>query len=180
MGSLLNNTLFFIAALALGFAVLFAWPTETPTGMVAKAGPATDKPYVQLLAPDDDSNIYGPVQTYAYRVENVDYDARCGLMTDGEPTGDESILAPGQLGTFKTELEPGRHTWRIECQLLNGRTIASPDWTFNTGRYPESSNEATGMAPSFPEEPSDGKGVFLALFLIAGMVWIANWSRKKH
>jgi len=137
-------------------------------------------PYIDLISPDKEAVSYNLVQTFLYKVENVDYNVFCTLIVNEDRLASQEI-SPNELGEFKQDIDLGYHKWSIGCRLLNSRTISSPPRSLLVEHPTElgrSFEKITGDVIDVPE-PTGYKGIIVALLGLALLVWAVNARRSS-
>nr|AIF18653.1 hypothetical protein [uncultured marine group II/III euryarchaeote KM3_83_G03] len=139
-------------------------------------------PHILMVTPHSDGVLMGPSQTFLYRVKAIDYEANCQLYVDDQPVGDVAVVGEDQLARVKANLNPGYYAWRVECKLLNSRTISSLEKRFSVEKFTkiERSNPITGNVVARVKDPELYKSsLVLTMLTIASLVWIFNWKGKE-
>ncbi len=169
--------IFFVIAVALN-------PIEVNTeGQAAKQQQKANTPHVELISPGPQSTLHTKTQTFIYKPQSTTYEVNCTVLVNDQKV-DTHQLSPGQQGVAKAELPLGYHTWKVQCDLLNERTISSPEWNFKV-KTPESLEQnqnsfrqVTGQATD-TDIQYDERGIYIALIIIGSFIWIAQ-IRKNN
>jgi len=135
-------------------------------------------PNMELISPNRDSTIYTPQQTFLYKVYSVDYNVDCSLIINGDSLGKVETVSVEQLAEFKTELPNGFYKWRIQCKLLNGRTISSEERKLKIEPF-QNIEGPTGRVVSAPKQYPIHKQVMAIILVVLGaFVWVLNIHRN--
>ncbi|MFC1648972.1 hypothetical protein ACFL1B_05980 [Nanoarchaeota archaeon] len=172
---------FVVLAIAL---VWTAWNYNAPAQGQAFETPETVIPHIDMISPAKRATFFQPVQNFAFEVKAVDYNSVCWMVVDDEQQGEVLTAVPGGLNEFKLNLEEGYYTYRVECKLLNGRTISSAQRSVRVESYHELADAVniprpTGRVIVVSDFSPSAKGLVIVLALVGGFVWIVNFRRKK-
>ncbi len=180
------DTVFFAITLVLMGVVVFSMqPQKEILGpgnqnLAARAFSQPTVPNIEMISPQDKTTIYLPVQTFTYKLKAVDYDATCLLIVDDEIVATTEVY-PGMTVEEKTSFAPGYYDWKVQCKLLDGRTISGIDNFLTVENYKnlDESFKVTGNVVDVGVNPvSYQASLIIVMIGIAGLIFALKPMKK--